>query len=225
VVFGQTQQVTIKAVLFDFSDTLFWRDGAARIVALAAQDGVSVPTGVAANIWFDIKARSNMPEEIAKHRDSSAAAHRNCWISLYQPLEQLVKGLAERMYADQPSPAGWLAFPETIEVMQQLHAGETPMAVISDIGWDVRPVFAHHGVAHCISAWVLSFAHGFEKPDARMFTMACDVLGVIPANTLMVGDNLQKDGGAVHAGLRALVLPAWSEIGERGLRPVVALAC
>jgi FMN phosphatase YigB (HAD superfamily) len=145
-------------------------------------------------------------------------------MSLYQPLEQLVPGLAERMYADQPNPEGWSPFPETIEVMHQLHTAEIPMAVISDIGWDVRPIFAHHTVAHCVSAWVLSFAHGFEKPDPRMFTMGCDVLGVSPADTLMIGDNLMKDGGAIHAGLQALVLPAWSGIGERGLRSALAMA-
>jgi hypothetical protein len=72
-----------QAVLFDFSDTLFWRDGVVRIVLLAADRGVSIPLGVLAKLWVDIKARSNSESEIAKRRDTSQAAHAACWIDLY----------------------------------------------------------------------------------------------------------------------------------------------
>jgi FMN phosphatase YigB (HAD superfamily) len=221
---GQTVMVNIEAVLFDFSDTLFWRDGVQRMIMIASQHGVTVPTGVAAQLWSSIRERSVSPEEIAKHRDTSMEAHRRCWTALYQPLEHLMDGFAQLMYDDQPNPNGFVAFPETVQVLTQLHQAGMPIAVVSDIGWDLRPIFAHHGVAECINAWVLSFAHGIEKPDPRMLTMACDVLGVSPHNSLMVGDNLKKDGGAVHAGVRALVLPAWRGVGERGLRAVVDAA-
>jgi FMN phosphatase YigB (HAD superfamily) len=215
--------VSVQAVLFDFSDTLFWRDGVSRIVALAAERGIEIAPGVAATLWAEIKAKSNSPEEIAKHRDSSAVAHAQCWKDLYRPLNQFLDGFDEVLYADQPNPIGWSPFPDTVEVMRTLHSMGVPMAVVSDIGWDVRPIFAHHGVVDCVGAWVLSFAHGIEKPDPKMFLMACDELGATPVNSLMVGDNLLKDGGAVHAGLRAFVLPTWTGIGERGLRPILGM--
>jgi beta-phosphoglucomutase-like phosphatase (HAD superfamily) len=76
-----------QAVLFDFSDTLFWRDGVVRIVLLAAERGASIPLGVAAKMWADIKALSNSDSEIAKRRDTSQAAHAECWLDLYRPLD------------------------------------------------------------------------------------------------------------------------------------------
>ena len=98
-----------------------------------------------------------------------------------------------------------------------------PVAVVSDIGWDPRPIFGHHGVADCVQAWVLSYEHGTEKPDPALFLAACASLGIEPSAALMVGDSVSKDGGAAAAGLRALVVPAWSGTGERGLRTVLDL--
>ncbi len=216
--------MTIRAVLFDFSDTLFWRDGPQRVISIAEQHGVTIPTAVAARLWNEIKVRANTPEEIAKHRDTSADQHRACWTALYEPFEKLVPGIADHLYADQPNPEGWVPFSETVEVLRELRADGVPVGVVSDIGWDLRPIFVHYGIADCVATWVLCFAHGIEKPDPRMFTMGCVVLNVPPSETLMVGDNLLKDGGAVRAGLHALVLPEWPGVGERGLRPALHAA-
>jgi FMN phosphatase YigB (HAD superfamily) len=213
----------IRAVLLDFSDTLFWRDGPPRIVSLAAEAGVQVPSAVAAQLWEEIRIACRTDEEVAKGRDRSAAAHRECWVQLYRPLDRIAPGLAESLYEDQRNPAGWHPFPDTIEVLRALHAASIPVAVVSDIGWDIRPIFAHYGVADTVRAWVLSFAHGIEKPDPRMFQMPCDIFGVGPEDALMVGDDLRKDGGATAMGMRALVLPHWTGIGDRGLRIVPRL--
>lgn len=44
-----------------------------------------------------------------------------------------------------------------------------------------------------------------RKPRAEIFHMACERLGVLPAETLMIGDHLEADiQGAVNAGLKAL---------------------
>ncbi|HZC99552.1 MAG TPA: hypothetical protein VFA46_04985 [Actinomycetes bacterium] len=46
------------------------------------------------------------------------------------------------------------------------------VALVSDIHFDLRADLAEHGVAEFVDAWVLSFEHGFQKPDPRMFTLA-----------------------------------------------------
>ncbi|MGX1669244.1 HAD hydrolase-like protein [Streptomyces sp. NPDC055400] len=57
-----------------------------------------------------------------------------------------------------------------------------------------------------------------------LFQLACDELGVSPAEALMVGDHPAKDGGAVAAGLRAYVLPSGAAPGaRRGLDAVLRL--
>lgn len=216
-----------SAVCLDFSDTLFWRDGAARIIALAAEAGVTVPVSTAGSLWSRMADASRTPEELAKRRDSSAEAHRACWTALLRPVDVLAPGLepalSVRLYEDQRNPVGWHPFPETVEVLRALSDRGIPLAVVSDIGWDVRPIFAHHGVADTIKAWVLSFAHGTEKPDPQLFGVACEVLGVAPSSTVMIGDSVHKDGGAARAGLTSIVLPEWPGVGARGLRCLLAL--
>lgn len=98
-----------------------------------------------------------------------------------------------------------------------------PLGVVSDIGWDVRRPFVHHGIAQHFSVFVPSFAHGCEKPDRRLFQAACDVLGVGLDETLMVGDSVERDGGAAKHGLRAYILPPWTNQGDRGLMAVPAI--
>jgi FMN phosphatase YigB (HAD superfamily) len=220
---GQTDDVTPQAVLFDFSDTLFWKDGTQRLLALAQHLGVSLPIGVASQLWADIRAASATPVEMARQRDTSREAHRACWTALYGTLARLHPELPTLLYDDQPNPVGWNAFPDTVETLRHLKTAGIPIAIVSDIGWDVRPIFVHHGVADCIGTYVLSFAHGIEKPNARMFTTACEVLGILPKQALMVGDNLAKDGGSVHSGMPAFILPAWSGVGDRGLSSVARL--
>jgi HAD superfamily hydrolase (TIGR01509 family) len=213
----------IRAVLFDFNDTLFWRAGDERVALVLASVGVAVEPGRLRALWHDVKRASGSTEELARQRDASAEAHRRCWLELLRPFDELHPDLAEMLYEDQPNPEGWRPFPEAVEVLRTLSELGIPIGVVSDIGWDLRPIFARHGVSEVIDAWVLSFEHGTEKPDPRLFHHGCELLGVGPAETLMVGDSVARDGGAAAAGLASLVLPAYSGCGERGLRHALRL--
>jgi FMN phosphatase YigB (HAD superfamily) len=72
---------------------------------------------------------------------------------------------------------------------------------------------------------VLSFEHGCQKPDPRMFLTALHLLGVDAHRTLMVGDRASHDGGAAEVGITTLILPpAPTVVGPRGLDAVVRLA-
>ena len=213
----------LSAVLFDFSDTLFWRNGGERSRVLLADSGVDADVSVLAQTWNDVKAASGTAQELAKRRDCSAEAHRRCWVELLQPFNAYHPSAALMMYGDQPNPVGWEPFPETVEVLHAVARARLPIGVVSDIGWDLRPIFEHHGVAHFVDTWVLSYEHGTEKPDPRMFELGCAGLGSLPHQTLMVGDSVEKDAGAAKAGLTALTLPAYSGSGERGLRRALRL--
>ena len=49
-------------------------------------------------------------------------------------------------------------------------------------------------------------ALGGLKPREEVFLNACKALGTAPAETLMIGDKISKDGGALRAGLRFILL-------------------
>ena len=74
------------------------------------------------------------------------------------------------------------------------------VGVVSNIGWDLRPVFRDHGLDRYVDAYVLSYEHGIQKPDPRLFAAACEALGVDPRDALMVGDDRRADGGAAALG-------------------------
>lgn len=212
----------LQAVLFDFSDTLFHIRHGPRILELVDRN-VDVSLDEIEKILEQVRAASSTPEQEAKGRDLSPEAHRQCWTDLFRPFDRLSPGLSELIYADISSPTSWAAYPETIEVLEQLNQRGVPVGIVSDIGWDIRAVFARFRLEPLVAEWVLSYEQRREKPDPQLFHAGCAGLGTAPADTLMVGDNVHRDGGAAAAGLTALLLPRYQGSGERGLRAVLSL--
>ena len=104
---------------------------------------------------------------------------------------------------------------------------------MSDIHYDIRDHFRRHDLDRFVDAYVLSFEHGIQKPDAEMFTRALDALDVTADRALMVGDTPSHDGAAADVGIPTFILPGPFRAGRdrparprRGAaaRPVIALA-
>jgi putative hydrolase of the HAD superfamily len=63
----------------------------------------------------------------------------------------------------------------------------------------------HHGLD--VDAGISSFHHGHTKPHASIFRAVLDLLGVEPAEAVMVGDTIADDiEGARALGMRAILL-------------------
>ena len=214
----------VEAVLFDFGETLFSRgDGPQAVVDLARERGVEVDLARAGELWDEIQSRGRSPEEMAKGRDLSASAHRACWTALYALADVLAGGVGEALYEREISPAGWTPVPDAEPTLRALRRAAVPVGVVSDAGWDIRPVFAHHGLLELVDAFVLSYEHGAVKPAPGLFAAGSSALGVTPEQTLVVGDNALADGGAVDAGLPVLLLPVAEPGRPRGLDAVLRL--
>lgn len=108
-------------------------------------------------------------------------------------------------------------------MLAAIRARGVRIALVSDIHFDLRADLAEHGIAELIDAYVLSFEHGFQKPDPRMFTLALDAVGIEPGEALMVGDRASHDGGAASVGIATLILPMLTELVPRGLDVVLRL--
>jgi putative hydrolase of the HAD superfamily len=69
----------------------------------------------------------------------------------------------------------------------------------------VREFAMHHGLD--VDAGISSFHHGRTKPHASIFRAVLDLLGVEPAEAVMVGDTISDDvEGARALGMRAILL-------------------
>lgn len=205
-------------------DTLLGRgDGPAILRNEALALGREVDDATATRIWREIQDTARTAEEIAKGRDLSERAHRECWTALYSAADVIAEGLGAVLYEREISADAWHPFPDTLPVVEALSEAGVPMVVVSDTGWDIRPVLDRHGLLPYFSGLVLSYEHGVAKPAKRLFTAACDLLAVPAEEALMVGDNALTDGGAIESGIRVYLLPQVRNTGPRGLDAVLRL--
>ncbi|MFF4800669.1 HAD family hydrolase [Streptomyces sp. NPDC001351] len=228
----------MTAVLFDFSGTLFRIESTASWLRAVLDDAdITLPEPELLQAAKALEAAgalpgganpAQLPEELAqvwRIRDQSAELHRTAYTGLSRQVALPDPGLHDALYDRHKTPAAWTPYPDAAEVLHALRERGVGVGVVSNIGWDLRPVFREHGLDRYVDVYVLSYEHGIQKPDPRLFAVACEALGVDPRQTLMVGDDRRADGGAAALGCRVHLvdhLPA----AERpdGLRPVLELA-
>lgn len=160
--------------------------------------------------------------EVWAERDLYPHAHRAAYTGLAATVDSGVDGLPDALYDRLLTADGWVPYPDTAPVLHALHEAGVPVAVVSNVGFDIRPIFAAWGLADLVQAFVLSYEVGRCKPDQAIFLRACGMLGVDPERTLMVGDT-PADAGAVAAGCAALILPAAEPGQGNGLGAVLDL--
>ncbi|MFI6051838.1 HAD family hydrolase [Streptomyces violascens] len=230
--------MTIKGVLFDFSGTLFrvepvhdWLSG------VLDASGTTLPDAEFTRCARELEEAGALPGgadplRLPDHlaglwavRDRSAKLHRETYTGLARQVELPDPRLYDLLYDRHKTPAAWRPYPDTKQVLGGLRQRGIKIGVVSNIGWDLRPVFRAHGLDDFVDAYVLSFEHKAQKPDERLFRAACEELGHDPGEVLMVGDDRRADGGAAALGC-AVHFVDHLPVDERpeALLPVLALA-
>lgn len=202
----------VSAVLFDFSGTLFRLEEQDSWFAGMAVDEREVDGHVQTELMRRLTAPTGrsvaMTDEQYRawvNRDLAPHLHREAYLHVLRE-SGLPEHHAESLYNRVIDPASWTAYPDTAHVFKSLSAQGIRTAVVSNIAFDVRPAFAAIGAA--VDEFVLSFEVGAVKPDPAIFTAALNRLAVAAADTLMVGDSEDADGGARAVGCQfALVDP------------------
>lgn len=198
--------------MFDFSGTLMRIESSQSWLrsVLAAKGIVAADDEVAAYARELDRAGAlpggTPPERIPPHlaaawerRDLSAADHRAAFCGLSRTVA-LPWDVWDALYDRHMVPAAWTPYPDTARVLRTLRDRGVPVAVVSNIGWDLRPVFRARGLDSAVDAFVLSFEHSIQKPDPRLFEIACAGLGLPPRDVVMVNDSRRADGGAAALG-------------------------
>jgi HAD superfamily hydrolase (TIGR01509 family) len=225
----------VDAVLFDFHGTLAQvEDPVAWVTAAAAVCGTTLERGrataLADRLVLAGRAGGPLPHRVPPHlaehwahRDLYEHSHRAAYTGLAATVHSDVAGLADALYERILGPDGWLPYADTEPTLRILHDAGVKVAVVSNIGFDIRPIFAAWGMDTLVDAFALSYEVGRCKPDPAIFLRACGMLRADPERTLMVGDT-PADAGAVRAGCAALVLPAAEPGRTNGLGASLALA-
>lgn len=227
----------MTAVLFDFSGTLFrvestesWLRGALAEVPMDLGEAELVEAARALETVGALPGGvdpSWLPEDVASVwgvRDKSAELHRAAYTGLSRQVQLPDDRLHDILYDRHMAPEAWKPYPDAAEVLRMLRERGIGVGVVSNIGWDLRPVFREHGLDPYVDTYVLSYEHGIQKPDPRLFAAACAELDADPQDVVMVGDNRRADGGAAALGC-AVHFVDHLPVAQRpdGLRPVLDL--
>jgi HAD superfamily hydrolase (TIGR01549 family) len=231
---GHEKAQPIRAVLFDFAGTLFMPQPAARQVALAA-DTLGLPLTLRecerlAEQFLRVGMPggpypASIPEELEEsyaQRDLSPEAHRSAYVALMSSVPA-PEGLVAAVYARIRSKDGWIAYSDTQETIHALTERGVPVGLVSNVGFDLRPILTAHGLDQLARHATLSCEHRVAKPSPELFRRALASLDAQPEDTLMVGDHQLADGGAAALGIHTLILPMSPAGTRHGLDRVLEL--
>jgi HAD superfamily hydrolase (TIGR01509 family) len=197
---------TTRALLIDFGGTLFvGLDGKRWLAAAARKASVELTGGQHATLAALLDSR--LPFIRLPGSDLSAAAHRE---SLVPVLESLVEdaALAAALYDLQLADDFWQLRGGARELLRGAVQRGMRVIVVSNIPWDLRPLFAAAGVHDLIHGFTLSCEVGAEKPDKLIFEHALGIAGCPPSQAVFVGDDPVNDAGALGVGIPVILVPA-----------------
>ena len=208
--------VTLRAVLFDFSGTLFrLEQDETWLRGLTDEGGEPFDVAAQAEVMRRLTAPAGQVVQLAPefqhawhNRDLDPQLHRKVYLEVLRKSGVSQVRQAEQLYQRLVDPDCWSPYPDTADVLRRVRDAGLRVGVISNIAFDIRPAFRRVGVHDLVDEFVLSYLEGVIKPDPAVFLRACERLGVAPAEAVMVGDSAEADGAASEVGCEvALVDP------------------
>jgi HAD superfamily hydrolase (TIGR01493 family) len=208
--------VTIKAVLFDFSGTLFRLEQDETWLAdLTDTDGEGLDIEAQTELMRRMTAPVGQVVELDdehkyawENRDLDPVLHRKVYLEVLKRSGVPHADQARALYDRLITPGQWTPYPDTEAALKTAAGKGLRVGVLSNIAFDIRPAFTARGWDVYVDEFVLSFEVGAVKPDPEIFRIALGKLGFTGEETLMVGDSEEADGGARALGCEfALVDP------------------
>jgi putative hydrolase of the HAD superfamily len=207
----------LRAVLFDLDGTLMDHE-AARTAGLQAHLSGWLP-------GLDMEESSRLEAEWQRLEALHYDEYTRGECTFAEQRRRRVQGMRaalERAPADELTAdawfasylhhyrAAWSAFDDVLPALAALAAAHPSVAlgvVTNGEGEPQRAKLAAIGLSERFRVVVASGEEGMAKPDARIFALACDRLGVAQEQTAHVGDRLDLDAeAAVAAGLHGVWL-------------------
>ena len=197
--------MTINAVIFDFSGTLFrleqdprsWTDD--NGAPLATEDAEELIRRMTTATGDKVGLTGEFLEAFER-RDLDPALHRKAYLELLR-----LSGIADptnatAIYESATHTGSWQPYPDTEKALKAVSAAGLALGVLSNTAFDIRPAFTERGLDAYVDSFVLSYEVGAIKPDPAIFELALRRLGIPAEQALMVGDSAEADGAATAVG-------------------------
>jgi len=194
----------LRAIFFDAGGTLIHLDAAFMITALAEQ---GMHRDQAAFQQADLDARRAVVAWLASPQAGGEHAR---WLVYARALVDALGCTAEQEAALRAAVRTrheaarlWShTLGGTAEALAELRAAGYTLGVVSNADGRVETFLANAGLLASLDFVIDSARVGFDKPDPRIFAVACARAGVHPAEALHVGDVYEVDVlGARAAGV------------------------
>ncbi|MFB8004529.1 HAD family hydrolase [Nocardia sp. NPDC056000] len=210
----------IRAVVFDWRGTLVseldacgWVREALRLTN-RDHDDHAVDTVLKAIHAPELLRRLQSPQG-----NTSAQRHRETYYGVFTDAG-LEKDVADALWdIDSSTKYNHFAADAADTIHMAIENG-CKIGVLSNIHFDIRPVFDAARLLEPIDAFILSNEVGVQKPDPAIFQLMLDELGTDAAATLMVGDRPSRDGAAAAVGMPTLIVPPLTDPAIRQLHIV-----
>jgi len=196
-----------RAVIFDLWDTLVDFDPAA---GRAFQDQVAECLG-------------RDPDEFAALWLEGRSVRESGTLREYLLGIGAAEGLVDELVTMRRDSTRGLLVPRpgAVETLAQLRDRGYRVGLITVCSEDVPDVWGDTAFPNLFDATVFSCSVGLRKPDPRIYELACEQLGVEPAEAIFVGDGANDElAGAQRLGMQAVLIhragedPPWDEVRD-----------
>jgi len=121
----------------------------------------------------------------------------------------------EELYGFFASEAPWRLFPETQSVLAALKKSGFTLGIISNFDSRLIPICRHLGIDDYFDSIVFSSQSPVAKPHPAIFEKSLKTLGLMPSESLYIGDQYQNDVvGPESVGMRALLIERGAQFSE-----------
>jgi putative hydrolase of the HAD superfamily len=188
-----------RAVVFDLWQTLVpWPSEAGNELRRAWATGLGVTVEQLDEHWYGdpdayrVRETGPLLDAVTALRDA---------LGVTAPVEELIEAriaLTRRVLA---------ASPDVLATLSELRARGYPIGLVSNCTEDVVVCWPDSSLAPLVDHAVFSAAAGCMKPDARIYRLVCDGLGVDATECLFVGDGANDElRGAAAVGMTPVLL-------------------
>ena len=142
------------------------------------------------------------------------------WVLFTQRIIEGMGGVGDTYGAALEMEGAWAhaqhfeLYDDALPVLEALRARGLKIGLLSNSARDLDEFVAHHGLA--VDAVLTSRAHGKTKPHETIFRRMLELLGVAPADAVMVGDTIEDDiDGARAVGMQAVLVDREGRFPDR----------
>jgi phosphoglycolate phosphatase-like HAD superfamily hydrolase len=87
-------------------------------------------------------------------RDLSADVHRSAYVQSFRSVDGVDDALASARHNRGVAPEIWRALPDVPKALSRIASRGIAIGVISNVPWDLRPIFERHGLGSLVRAFV-----------------------------------------------------------------------